>query len=109
MDTGPIAALVAGLVGMAFAGTLVAAVGLITHQQLSFDLFFRNGRRGLLALPLLMLTGPVLLLKSLGPLEEGTPVPPRFAVPGYAIAAGWSLACGHALLRLADWVTATFL
>lgn len=98
-------ALVCTLTGLAFGGTLVATLGLITHQVPSFDLFFHGGRRGYLALPLLMLTGPVLLLRSLGPVEEGPALPLRFAVPGYLIAAGWCLASGHALLRLAGVVS----
>lgn len=107
MIPGPILMVLACSVGLAFAGALVATVGLITHQKLSFDLFFRNGRRGVLALPLLVMAGPALLLQSLGPMEGEAPVPPRFAIPAYAIAGAWSLACGHALLRLSVWVSAT--
>lgn len=101
-------ALVSALTGLAFGGTLVATLGLITHQVPSFDLFFYGGRRGYLALPLLMLAGPVLLLRSLGPMEEGPALPLRYAVPGYLIAAGWCLASGHALFRLAGLVATLF-
>lgn len=101
-------ALVAGLVGLAFAGSLVATVGLITEQELSFDLFYFAGSRGVLILPLLMLAGPVLMLRALGPLEKGPPLPLRFAVPGYLIVACWCIACGHALLRLAGIASSLF-
>ncbi|MCA0422702.1 MAG: hypothetical protein LCH61_05160 [Proteobacteria bacterium] len=96
--------LVSTLTGLAFGGTLVATIGLITHQDLSFDLFFSGGRRAGLALPLLLLAGPVLLLRSLGPVEEGPALPLRIAIPGYLIATGWCLASGHALLRLSGLV-----
>ena len=104
----PVSVLVAPLVGLAFAGTLVATVGLLTHEELGFDLFFRNGRRGWMALPLLLLVGPLLLLRSLMPREGEAPVLPGYAAVGYAIVIGWSVACGHLLLRLVGWVSAVF-
>ena len=106
MSTFPMTLLLAPLVGLAFAGTLVATVGLLTHEELGFDLFFRSGQRAWMALPLLVLIGPLLLLRALGPRAGEPPVPLRFALPAYVIVLGWSVASGHLLLRMIGWVSA---
>lgn len=86
-------------IGFAFAGSVMEALGLITYQRIGFDLFLRHGRKGILALPLLIMTGPVILLRDLFS-KEGQGLPVLALGAGLVMALGWSIASGHLLLLI---------
>lgn len=86
-------------IGFAFAGSVIEALGLITCQRIGFGLFLDNGRKGVLALPLLIMTGPVLLLRDLFS-ADGRELPGIAVAFGIIMAIGWGIASGHLLLLI---------
>ena len=91
-------------VGLAFAGAVLATLGLITAERIDFELFTRNGARGWLAVPLLAMTAPIIILRDLWPEDEA--LPPGLVAAGVAVALLWSIASGHLLLRIIGTVQA---
>lgn len=88
------------LTGFIFANAVIEAIGLFTYQRIGFGLLFGRGSLGLLALPLLIMTGPAIVMRELVSVDLRGPVGWVFTIAGAAVVMGWSLASGHVLLRL---------
>ena len=86
-------------VGLAFAGAVIEALACLTQERVGFDLFFRHGRKGMLAIPLLLMTGPVLVLRDAWRARR---FGGSLVLTGGALLLGlaWSIASGHLLLIL---------
>jgi hypothetical protein len=96
-----IAAFQAILIGFAFAGLLASAFQLIAHRPPSFRMLTGGQTTALAAVPLLVLTAPVIILRNTlrGRRFERRPV--IFVALATIIACLWSLASGGLLLRIA--------
>lgn len=102
------ATLSALLAGIAFAGGLLEAFALFTHEPIGFWLLFRRGRLGLLALPLLIMAGPMILLRDLWELDTGSEAETWVKGIAFVAVAAWAIASGHLLLRLIELVQGAF-
>lgn len=108
MERFQFATLSALLTGLVFAGAVLEAIALITYERIGFGLLFRRGRMGLLALPLLIMTGPIILLREAFRALNGSPLGLPLMLMGLFAAAAWAVASGHILLRIIGVVTPTF-
>jgi len=96
-----VSALIAGGV---FAVLLWEALALLTYQRIGFDLMFRRGQMQLRALPLLVMIGPIIILRETQAMAPEAEYPLLVWILGLDLAAGWALASGHLLLRIINLV-----
>jgi hypothetical protein len=96
-----IAAFEALLIGFAFAGLLASAFQLVAHHPPSFRMLEGRDAASVAALPLLIVTAPVIILRNTlrGRRFERRPIP--FVALATIIACLWSMASGGAILSLA--------
>jgi cytochrome c biogenesis protein CcdA len=105
MERFQFATLSALLAGVVFAGAVLEAIALFTYERIGFALLFRRGRLGLLALPLIIMTGPLILAREAYRLMRETSLGWSALLAGLAVAAAWAIASGHVLLSIIAWVT----
>lgn len=103
MERFQFATLSALLTGIAFAVAVVEALAALTYERIGFALMFRRGRLGLLALPLLVFTGPVILFRAALEAWRDPELGRGIAWLGLAAALFWALASGHLLMRIIGW------
>ena len=106
MERFQIATLSALLTGIAFSAAVIETLGLFTYEKIGFGLLFRRGRMGLLALPLLIFVGPVILLKAAVEAAWRSSAGGLLVVSGLLAALFWAVASGHLLLRIIAWSSA---
>lgn len=88
------------LTGLAFAGAVLEAIAIFSYQRIGFGLLFGRGRLGLLALPLLIFTGPLIVARAVWDARPGGVAGVALRVAGAGLALGWAIASGHLLLRI---------
>ena len=103
MERFQFATLSALLTGIAFAVAVVETLAAITYERIGFRLMFRRGRLGVLALPLLVFTGPVILFRAAADCWSDPRLGKGVAVLGALAALFWALASGHLLMRILGW------
>ena len=86
--------------GFAFAGLVAALYRALRDQPPSFSLLFAGGPGGLVAIPLVVATGPAIIMRNTirGRRYERRKV--HFVAFATIIASFWSIAIGYQLLRL---------
>jgi hypothetical protein len=101
LTAGQIAAFEALLLGFAFAGLLTSAYQLVAHRPPSFRMLMGRDVASIAAVPLLVLTAPVIILRNTlrGRRFERRPI--LFVAAATIIACFWSMASGGLVLRLA--------
>lgn len=87
--------------GFAFAGLVAASFELFTEERASFRLLRRGGLLALLSVPMLVFSGPFIIMKNTvrGRVIEARPL--GFVVVGTVLALFWGLMCGRLVLDLA--------
>lgn len=105
MERFQFATLSALLSGIAFALAVVQTLSALTLERIGFGLMFRRGRLGLLALPLLVFTGPAILFRAAIDSWKRPDLGRSVAVLGLVVALFWAMASGHLLMRIVGWST----
>jgi hypothetical protein len=104
LTQGQVAAFQALILGFAFAGLMASAFQLVANRWPSFSMLEARDSSAVAALPLLLLTAPVIILRNTlrGRRFERRPI--GFVALATIIACFWSMGCGALILRIAGWL-----
>lgn len=99
MDQTTIDALLALVLGFAFAGLLASAFELLVRRPLSFGMLQVGGILAVASVPVLVFSAPMIIVRNLVRGPKGARPMPAVMV-ATMIACGWSLLCGRLVLDL---------